>query len=78
MFVLSAFALQTHEAADRDPVDGVDRAALLHSEDARRKTEAELFDRDTGLLGTKEMSALVREHDDRQDDDEGDHSTDHR
>ncbi len=63
-----------HEAAERDPVQGVARSAEHDRADARREADAELLDGHAGPLGDREVTDLVdhdQDDDDRQEGDDG-------
>ena len=67
---------QAHEAADGQPVEGVDRVlAAMQDPRARREADAELVDPHAGRPGHREVAELV-EHHERDQDDQQQHDVD--
>ena len=64
---IAVLALEPDEAADRQPVQGVERLAL-RAEDLgpRREADPELEDADAGQPGGDEVAELVDDHERRR------------
>ena len=63
---------QPDEAANGQPVEGVERLAELPAlADPRREADAEFFDADAGEFGGDEVSEFVQDDQSEQDADEG-------
>ena len=71
--VVAVLALEPDEAADRQPVQRVERLAV-RAEDLRpgREADPELEDPDAGEAGGDEVAELVDEDEDAEDDEEED------
>ncbi len=65
------FAEEAHEAAEREPVDGVDGVAPGEAPRAGRVSEAGLQDLDSGELGREVVAELVDDDEDDEDTGEG-------
>src|SRR5205807_2626052 len=60
-----------HEGAERNQVERVQDAPAAEAEESRRETDSELFDRDAGPTGGKEVAQLVGDQQDAQEGDDG-------